>query len=290
MKKILLLTFVSLVSILSYAQDDTTGCELIANFTYTVSGGNLYLTNTSTGEPAMPFYDWTVDGLYSGLENTTFSTADFEASEEVCLTVFDTLADCSDTYCMTIYFEDDNTECDLVANFTGEVSGGMLNLTNTSTGESASSYYSWSVDGLSSTDENPSFPTGDFEESELVCLIVYDTAYDCVDTVCYTFFFTDDSTEIDSVASIISNELVEVDIYPNPATNVLNVKFNISTSANTQIAIYNSVGVLARKEMISVNTTQLAIDIYTLPTGFYIVHILNEDNEARSVQQKFIKE
>ena len=81
MKKIILFTILGPFGISAGAQD-TTGCALIANFTYTVSGETLSLTNTSTDEPFWPFYSWTVDGLISSLENPTFPTTDFETSAQ----------------------------------------------------------------------------------------------------------------------------------------------------------------------------------------------------------------
>ncbi len=208
MKRILLIALFGLLGFSANAQD-TLGCGLIANFTYTVSGETLYLTNTSTDEPLWPFYNWTVDGLSSSEENPTFPTVGFEESELVCLTVFDSTEECVDTYCMTIYFEDDtlvddSTACELIANFSYTISGGTLNLTNTSTGEPAWPHYSWMVDGLSSTIENPSFPTADFEASEEVCLTVYDSLEECIDTYCMTIYFEDDSLDDDSTGCAVN--------------------------------------------------------------------------------------
>lgn len=274
--------------------EDSTDCELIASFTYTVSGGTLYLTNTSTGEPAWPFYDWSVDGLYSYMENPTFPTADFEASEEVCLTVYDSLEDCMDTYCMTIYFDedtlwDDSTDCELIASFTYTVEGGNLILTNTSTDEPAWPFYSWSVDGLYSTEENPTFPMDDFEDSEEVCLTVYDSLEDCSDTYCVTIYAEDDSTWTDSTASIISYEALSIEMYPNPAEDILNINI---TNANgpVQIAIYNMVGEMVRLEQYVPDNNLKTIDVSELRSGLYIVNIVDEANPEQSLQQKFLKQ
>ncbi|NOQ72379.1 MAG: T9SS type A sorting domain-containing protein [Crocinitomix sp.] len=276
--------------------EDSTECELIADFTYTVSGGMLNLTNTSTGEPLWPYYSWMVDGLSSGLENPSFSTADFEESEEVCLTVYDSLEDCMDTYCMTIYFEgdtlDDDTttvECDLEADFTYSYEDGVLTLTNTSTGEFGTTTYNWNVDGLSSSDENPTFPTADFEESEVICLTVYsiDSAFGCIDTVCYTFFF-DDSTGVDSTANIISLEKLAVEIYPNPAHDALNISIS-NGNGNQQIIIYNTIGEMVRMDQVGLNNSQTTIDVSDLPKGLYIINVIDAENPANSIQEKFIK-
>jgi PKD repeat protein len=153
MKKILLITLIGLFGMAAKAQD-TLGCPLEASFTYSVSGGNLYLTNTSTDEPTWPFYFWTVDGSTSYAENPIFPTAGFEGSEEVCLTVSDSSEECIDMICMILYFDedsvivDDSLGCDLNASFTYSISGGEITFTNTSTGEPVDAMYNWAIDDL----------------------------------------------------------------------------------------------------------------------------------------------
>ena len=68
----------------------------------------------------------------------------------------------------------DSTDCLVEASFTYEISGGYLNLTNTTSGAEYP-VYSWWVDGLSSWEENPSFSRAFFEYEENVCLEVYDS-------------------------------------------------------------------------------------------------------------------
>lgn len=91
--------------------EDSTDCDVEASFAYVVDGGTLNLTNTSTGADA-PIFIWSVDGEYSYDETPSFSTDAFETEEEICLEVYDSLADCSDTYCLTIYLGDDSTWTD----------------------------------------------------------------------------------------------------------------------------------------------------------------------------------
>ncbi|MFT5819711.1 MAG: hypothetical protein ACI8ZM_000936 [Crocinitomix sp.] len=272
--------------------DDTTGCELIANFTYTVSGGLLNLTNTSTGEPLWPFYSWMVDGLTSGLENPSFSTADFEGSEEVCLTVFDSLEDCMDTYCLTIYFEDDtlvddSTECEVDANFTFARSEETIFFTNTSTGEPVDVMYRWYIDWtLVSEDENPSFDVADFEPSKTMCLEVYNEDWSCFDSTCQVINI--DSLVIDSTASLSPQDKLTVDIYPNPAQDALNISV-ASANGNQQVIIYNTVGEIVRMDQVGLNNSQTTIDVSNLPNGLYIINVIDAENPANSIQEKFIK-
>jgi hypothetical protein len=291
MKKFILITILGLFGISAGAQDST-GCALIANFTYTVSGETLSLTNTSTDEPFWPFYSWTVDGLTSSLENPTFPTTDFEPSEEVCLTVYDSLEECMDTYCMTIYFEDDtlvddSTECEVIANFTFARSEETIFFTNTSTGEPVDVMYRWYIDWtLVSEEENPSFDVSDFEPTKTMCLEVYNEDWSCFDSTCQVINI--DSLVIDSTASIINYEKLNVNVFPNPAREVVNISIS-NLNGNQQIAIYNSLGAVVRMGQVGLNNKQTTIDVRDLPNGLYIINVIDEENPSRSIQEKFIK-
>ena len=67
------------------------------------------------------------------------------------------------------------------------------------------------------------------------------------------------------------------DIYPNPTSNVLNVRAPVTVITS----VYNAVG-----QLVVVGTTEKTIDISTLPKGFY--HVVIKHNE-RIVKKKIIK-
>lgn len=272
---------------------DSTDCLLSTSFTYTVAGDMLYLTNTSTGEPADANYSWSVDGLYSTEENPSFSTLGFEAYEEVCLTVYDSVESCFGTYCELIYLDGDtiidSTDCLLNASFTFSLDGGMLNLFNTSTDEPFGAYYNWSVDGLYSSEENPSFSTADFEATEEVCLTVYDSSEFCIDTYCLTLAFDGDSAIIiDSTASLLSLEKVTMELFPNPAKDVLTIKVS-STNSTKQVNVYSAYCELVRVEQIARENSQIILDLTDLTNGIYIVTIIDEENPDLIIREKLIK-
>lgn len=178
----------TLCMIISIEEDS---CSLAASYTYTISGGIIDFTNTSTGTSPTTNYDWWIDDLSSTEENPSFITAGFEAYEEVCLIVWDDSTDCMDTLCMIIYFGEDS--CTLAASYTYTISGGIIDFTNTSTGTSPTTNYDWWIDGLTSSEENPSFITAGFEAYEDVCLIVWDDSTGCIDTLCTVIYFEEDS-------------------------------------------------------------------------------------------------
>jgi hypothetical protein len=72
-------------------------------------------------------------------------------------------------------------------------------------------------------------------------------------------------------------------IYPNPATETLNISFMNNAADKQQIEIYNSMGSLI-KEMIISEPTQL--NIANLPNGLYFVRLKNNSQ----LIQKFIKQ
>lgn len=272
---------------------DSTDCLVEASFTYEISGGYLNLTNTTSGAE-YPVYSWWVDGLSSWEENPSFSTAFFEYEENVCLEVYDSLGDCSDTYCMVIYFGDDSTDiddstdCIAEASFTYEIEGGMLNLTNTSSGADAPVFI-WSVDGLYSYEENPSFSTAEFEDEEEICLEVYDSLADCSDTYCLTIYMGDDSTWTDSTMSVITYSETEVNLYPNPVNDQLNVSFtNLNQPA--QVLLYNQVGEFVRTERVNAGTNLHQMDVNQLSKGMYILILQSEDVTIPPQQFKFVKQ
>jgi len=294
MKNKVLLSFMVLFGTGSFAQDSL-DCPVEASFTYEIEDGYLNLTNTSTGVIGA-FYSWSADGLSSYDEDASFSTAFFEAEENVCLTVWDSIEDCSDTYCELIAFEvvdedsvfTDSTDCLVEASFTYEISGGYLNLTNTTSGAEYP-VYSWWVDGLSSWEENPSFSTAEFEDEEEICLEVYDSLADCSDTYCLTIYMGDDSTWTDSTMSVITYSETEVNLYPNPVNDQLNVSFT-SLYQPAQVLLYNQVGEFVRTERVNAGTNLHQMDVNQLSKGMYILILQSEDVTIPPKQFKFVKQ
>lgn len=80
-----------------------------------------------------------------------------------------------------------------------------------------------------------------------------------------------------TLATQNTNKL-EVKIYPNPASNVLNIS---GLKAETKVNIYNAAGQLVK------TTTNSKIDINNLPKGSYVV---SYDVDGKSTSQKFIKQ
>jgi hypothetical protein len=66
-------------------------------------------------------------------------------------------------------------------------------------------------------------------------------------------------------------------IYPNPASDIVNIKFNgVSNRLEGTIALYNLYGQLISQYIVS---NSLNIDVEGLPSGFYFLDYVNEKNE-----------
>ena len=189
MKKLntLLLLFTLGISSLVSAQ-----CTLDASFTYSISGGTISFTNTSTNEPAGAYYDWSISTQTSGLENPSFSTAGFGATEWACLTVYDSTWTCWDSTCVEIAFDSTSTGCNLVANFSYTQSGDDIYFTNTSTDIPTGAYYDWTYNGQYSSSFSPTFSSIGASDGDYACLSVYDSLWTCTDSICMPIYL--DST------------------------------------------------------------------------------------------------
>ena len=71
-------------------------------------------------------------------------------------------------------------------------------------------------------------------------------------------------------------------IYPNPSSDFLTIQFK--NSEKEEIQIYNSIGELVKKAIISNNHT---IDVSELSSGIYFIHLINSN---QLLTHKFIKQ
>ncbi len=73
----------------------------------------------------------------------------------------------------------------------------------------------------------------------------------------------------------IENKQIECEVFPNPASNYLQVKISANNKGN-KVLIYNEKGALAHSEKLETNSQR--IDIEKLPSGMYIVEIIDSKN------------
>ena len=80
------------------------------------------------------------------------------------------------------------------------------------------------------------------------------------------------SENTSGISDINTNKIIE--LYPNPANNLLNI--NITNGKSQVISIYNQTGQLVLQT--EVNAQKQSIDISSLPVGSYFVRAIDSDN------------
>jgi PKD repeat protein len=252
---------------------DSTGCSLDVDFSYWIGTTTISFTDLSTGVPVDANYDWWYGSQNSAMQSPTFN---LEAGNVyACLTVYDSLWTCYDSVCVSI---DSDTAggCNLNVDFTMTIDSGYVYFTNTSTGEPLDASYDWWYDSQSSTLENPSFALND--SGAWACLTVYDSIWDCYDSTC--FFVEPASASYDDV------EVMEVQLFPNPATSELNLTFTNMGAA--EVMIYDASGRLV-KQLYTLNVSgKLAIDVSSFEKGIYIINLIDSQTSSY-ITKRFVK-
>ncbi len=147
----------------------TSPCILAANFTYSVGAhGVVTFTSTSTGTNANTLYFWAPGDSNIYVQGTTSYTHKYlyQGSYGVWLTVEDT----GSAYCIDSIYEwinvptADSSNCHIHASFTYTVGvNGLVTFTNTSTGTSFATWYTW--DPGDTTGTSTSWTTGNYSHT-----------------------------------------------------------------------------------------------------------------------------
>jgi len=135
---------------------------------------------------------------------------------------------------------------------------------------------------------NYTFPTG---TPSLV--VSNDTTFNASDTIVSlsddgTYFWaiinpTDNQYLVLASISTLTLEdknILNFTLYPNPAKNVVNLKFNSATSSILDIRIYNILGSLILTERADVQSNIVTINIASLKSGVYFLNIKDKNKET----------
>lgn len=90
-----------------------------------------------------------------------------------------------------------------------------------------------------------------------------------------------------SIKMVRFTQGTRVDVYPVPASDVLNVSWN-HTGSNISINLYSPAGQLMLNKQVKEMTSQTALDISRMPAGYYILKVTA--GEEVLAQQKIIKQ
>ncbi|WP_291870151.1 T9SS type A sorting domain-containing protein [Maribacter sp.] len=103
-------------------------------------------------------------------------------------------------------------------------------------------------------------------------------------TLLITFLF---SIAINAQSNSIKNELVKtsVKVFPNPATNVVNV-LGLQNSNTSSITILDTYGNIVLRHIWEIRNNAINIPISSLTPGIYIITIQSKEQQ---IQTKFYK-
>jgi PKD repeat protein len=163
-------------------QTNSASAQCTAAFVDSVAGSNVHFYNTSSSAGSA-VYIWSFgDGASSYSSNPTHKYAS-AGTYYVCLTLFDSANNCSDTLCDSVHVTSNSGGGKCYASFQDSVIGDTVFLYG-GTNSTGSYTYLWTFgDGTSSTAKNPKHKYKAFGQ-HLVCLIVSDKANNCSDTLC----------------------------------------------------------------------------------------------------------
>lgn len=279
MKKIILFTAISLSTLISSAQ-----CN--ADFTWSVSGSTVQITNTSTG---VDNYDWWFDDGTSSTAtnpNHTFASA---GTYEICLYAYymdSTGGFCDDSIChqVTVFQDSTGNGCDADATIYGS-NDQIIGIGNTS----GTPLFDWTVYDYTTgallttiTTPNMTYSPG-YYGSFWVCLTAYidSTGAGC-DTICEQVTLMD---SLDSNLTVVNHNLLSFKLYPNPTQNVLSIQLDQSPSTAHALIVD-----LLGREMIQIELINQVteVNVAEFPSGVYIVQFMNDSNQLIS-STKFIR-
>jgi hypothetical protein len=69
-------------------------------------------------------------------------------------------------------------------------------------------------------------------------------------------------------------EMVKVTIYPNPASEIINIQFQSATDKEILLYLLDSKGGVVKTEKIEVATIEKTIDLQNLPAGVYFIRMI----------------
>ncbi len=246
----------------------------IAGWTNLTSGMTSNFTNTSTGGTPSTGYYWDFGDGSNGTGLNVTHTYSFSGTYTVCLTMYDQMSNCYDTYCDTVnIITGPPPPC--AANFYAYPDSNMMSGTFQFVDMSGGSPVSWFWDfgdGGTSTQQNP-VHTYTAQGTYWVCLSITtangDTCTSC-DTVQYKLTTTTGILAQTGIAvSSLSN-------YPNPFSSSTTIQFSLNEKSEVAISVYNNIGI----KVAEINNTQreagahsITWNAETLSDGIYLLEV-----------------
>ncbi len=79
-----------------------------------------------------------------------------------------------------------------------------------------------------------------------------------------------------------------VQIYPNPATDYLTIKFEFPVAKTSRLAFHSIIGSSIELEQEAIDDFEIRVKVKDLPVGYYIIALHDPQNNSRAIY-KFLK-
>jgi PKD repeat protein len=242
---------------------NTDPCILEADFEFAVDRNIVKLSAKSTAGTNAK-YMWTMgDGNRSDGQQTKYEYKN-RGVYEVCLTVtagqLSTTADqsCTKTICKRVSIGDNKAvECDFKADFAFSVTGNIVTLKGRSSEENTTFQWYSQISRANISGQETRMP---FDQAGVyeICLIAVNSDQTCKVHICKRI----------PIGS-------SVRVYPNPATDVINVSSDQNIS---EYSIYNQANEIKLSGL--PNTNHISVDISSILTGMYHIQTTLEDGTS----------
>ncbi|MDP7430419.1 MAG: PKD domain-containing protein, partial [Flavobacteriales bacterium] len=290
-----------------------------ASFYYADLGNNTaHFTNTSV--PMMPppghiiefdldYGDGTID---YNIGATTTHIYPSPGTYYACLTMWvqdsSGTVICTDTYCDSVTVTPGGTPCqadftylqdsiNIITNPNGTTSvvlGNIFYFIDLSMPIGMISTWSWDMGdfGLGTyhqgTSSSSQFPVYEYDTSGTyyVCLTITTLigGNTCSSTYCDTIYAYPGPPP---TGIFVHDRIKEVNIYPNPANNVLNINMLLKQSGEVEINLINMMGqkMITNKSYLFYENSNVSMDVSSLPNGIYTIEVIIDNSK---LQQKLI--
>ena len=290
MKKHYFLLSILLTSAIGFAQ-----AQCVVDFYSINNPGTLTVQfrDTSSTGPSQNSYFWNFgDGSALSFQQNPVHTYNAPGTYTVQLLLIDSL--CYDSIAKQVTVPT-SLPGNCTASFTKakdtSTAFGVL-LTNTSSSSSTTAYTWYFGDGNSATGATPTHTYQNFG-SYNVCLVVYDSLSNCVNTFCDTVGLDSNgnlksngfslTVVLPNVTSLDENTLENaVSIFPNPTADQIALDLSQIDSA-VDIRLFNLSGQEVLEYSRIANQSNLIIDLSDHPSGIYFLQV--EDGNQRTVKK-----
>jgi len=90
------------------------------------------------------------------------------------------------------------------------------------------------------------------------------------------------SQTTDEGVTAVTDPVKKVELYPNPTTEFLNVKFEIPCAKRIKYTVYNVIGNSIEVETESIDEHEFQLKVKDLPVGYYLLSLRDPETNIKS--------